>query len=148
MLLIHCPYCGEERPELEFRHAGQAHIARPANMAEISDEEFEEYFFIRQNPKGIYFERWRHIHGCARFFNAARDTVSDKFVMTYKAGEKKPSIVEPKAAAVTRAAAKPAAKATRAQATDGKAAAKQARKAPSRRAASASAASRRGARKP
>jgi sarcosine oxidase subunit delta len=41
----------------------------------------------RENPKGIAYERWRHIHGCARFFNAVRDTVSDKFVTTYKAGE-------------------------------------------------------------
>ena len=27
----------------------------------------------------------------ARFFNAVRDTVTDKFIMTYKAGEPKPS---------------------------------------------------------
>jgi sarcosine oxidase subunit delta len=93
MLLIHCPYCEEDRPELEFRNAGEAHIARPHNIAEITDEEFEQYFFIRTNPKGLHFERWRHIHGCARFFNAARDTVTDKFVMTYKMGEPKPSIV-------------------------------------------------------
>jgi sarcosine oxidase subunit delta len=92
MLLIRCPYCQEERPELEFRHAGEAHIARPANIAEISDEEFEAYFFIRSNPKGLAYERWRHIHGCARFFNAVRDTVSDKFVTTYKAGEPKPAL--------------------------------------------------------
>jgi sarcosine oxidase subunit delta len=92
MLLIHCPYCEEDRPELEFRHAGQAHLVRPANMAEISDEEFESYFFIRDNPKGLTYERWRHIHGCARFFNAVRDTITDKFVTTYKAGEKKPAL--------------------------------------------------------
>ena len=55
MLLIHCPYCDEERPELEFRGAGEAHIARPANMAEISDEEFEQFFFIRSNPKGLIY---------------------------------------------------------------------------------------------
>ncbi|MFZ2100677.1 MAG: sarcosine oxidase subunit delta [Oricola sp.] len=94
MLLIHCPYCEEERPELEFRHAGEAHIARPTDIAAISDEDFAQYFFYRDNPKGITFERWRHIHGCARFFNAARDTVSDKFVMTYKAGEPKPALAE------------------------------------------------------
>ena len=47
-------------------------IGRPANIAGISDEEFEEYFFLRDNPKGLIFERWRHIHGCGRFFNAAR----------------------------------------------------------------------------
>ena len=92
MLLIHCPYCEEERPELEFRHAGEAHIARPQNIASIPDEAFEEYFFIRSNPKGLVYERWRHIHGCARFFNAARDTVTDKFLAVYKAGEPKPDL--------------------------------------------------------
>ena len=92
MLLIRCPYCEEERPELEFRNAGEAHIARSTNMASISDDDFEKFFFIRSNPKGIIFERWRHIHGCARFFNAARDTVTDKFLTTYKAGEPKPEL--------------------------------------------------------
>lgn len=90
MLLIYCPYCEEERSELEFRGAGDAHIVRPTNMAEISDEAFEEFFFLRDNPKGIIHERWRHMHGCGRFFNAVRHTVTDKFVMTYKAGEPKP----------------------------------------------------------
>lgn len=94
MLLIHCPYCEEERPELEFRHAGEAHIARPADIANISDADFAHYFFYRDNPKGVAFERWRHIHGCGRFFNAARDTISDKFLTTYKAGEPKPDLVE------------------------------------------------------
>ncbi|HEY5818192.1 MAG TPA: sarcosine oxidase subunit delta [Mesorhizobium sp.] len=92
MLLIRCPYCEEERPELEFRHAGEAHIARATDLASISDEDFEKFFFIRSNPKGLIFERWRHVHGCARFFNAARDTVTDKFVVTYKAGEPKPDV--------------------------------------------------------
>jgi sarcosine oxidase subunit delta len=92
MLLIRCPYCDEERPELEFRHGGEAHIARPTDIAAISDDDFEKFFFIRDNLKGVVFERWRHIHGCGRFFNAARDSVSDKFFTTYKAGEKKPSI--------------------------------------------------------
>lgn len=91
MLLIHCPYCEEERPEIEFAHAGEAHIARPTNMANLTDEDFSKFFFYRDNEKGVAFERWRHTHGCARFFNAARDTVTDKFLMTYEAGEKKPS---------------------------------------------------------
>ena len=97
MLLIRCPYCEEERPELEFRHAGEAHVARPDNIADISDEEFEAFFFHRANPKGITYERWRHIHGCGRFFNAVRDTVSDRFLSTYKAGEKKPVVSGEKA---------------------------------------------------
>jgi sarcosine oxidase, subunit delta len=77
MLLIHCPYCEERLPELEFAYAGEAH----------SDAEWERYLFIRANPKGRHHERWRHIHGCGRFFNAVRNTVSDKFEVTYKAGE-------------------------------------------------------------
>ncbi len=92
MLLIHCPYCQEERPELEFRHAGEAHIARPTNMNELTEEEFAKFFYFRDNPKGVTLERWRHVHGCGRFFNAARDTISDKFLMTYKAGEAKPDL--------------------------------------------------------
>ena len=31
MLLIHCPYCDEARPEIEFAYGGEAHIARPAD---------------------------------------------------------------------------------------------------------------------
>ena len=91
MLLIHCPYCQEERPELEFANAGEAHIVRPKNMGAMSDAELEKFLFIRENPKGLSLERWRHVHGCGRFFNAIRHTVSDKFLKTYKAGEKRPS---------------------------------------------------------
>jgi sarcosine oxidase, subunit delta len=92
MLLIYCPYCQEERSELEFHGAGDAHIVRSEHIADISDEEFAEYFFMRDNVKGVTYERWRHLHGCGRFFNAARDTVSDKFLVTYKAGQPKPDL--------------------------------------------------------
>ena len=91
MLLITCPYCGQ-RPELEFRNMGEAHIARTPFSATITDEDWAEFLYLRSNPKGLIAERWRHIHGCARFFNAVRHTVSDKFVMTYKAGEPRPDL--------------------------------------------------------
>lgn len=87
MMLIHCPYCDEKRPEVEFTYGGEAHIARPADPSTLSDEEWERYLFIRANPKGRHNERWRHVFGCGRFFNAVRDTVTDKFEITYKAGE-------------------------------------------------------------
>jgi len=87
MLLIHCPYCDERRAEIEFAYAGEAHIARPVDPSVLSDEDWQQYLFIRSNPRGRHHERWRHIHGCGRFFNAVRDTVSDKFEVTYKAGE-------------------------------------------------------------
>jgi sarcosine oxidase subunit delta len=87
MLLIPCPYCDEARPEIEFAYAGEAHIARPPDPSATTDEEWERYLFIRANAKGRHHERWRHVHGCGRFFNAVRDTVTDKFETTYKAGE-------------------------------------------------------------
>lgn len=92
MLLIHCPYCDETLPELEFAYAGEAHIARPAVPSALSDEEWRDFLFIRTNARGPHYERWRHIHGCGRFFNALRDTVSDRFLTTYKAGEERPAL--------------------------------------------------------
>ena len=90
MLLIHCPYCEETLPESEFAYAGQAHVTRPG--PEASDEAWEAFLFVRENVKGPHFERWRHVHGCGRFFNAVRDTVSDKILTTYKAGEPRPDL--------------------------------------------------------
>ncbi len=79
MLLIACPYCGN-RPETEFRCGGQAHIARPSDPGSLSDEQWAEHLFVRSNPRGVHAERWNHVHGCGRWFNARRDTVSDRFL--------------------------------------------------------------------
>jgi sarcosine oxidase subunit delta len=89
MLLIPCPYCGE-RPEIEFSYGGQAHLARPQRPAELSDEQWAEYLYVRSNPRGLHAERWRHVRGCGRFFNALRDTTTDHFAATYKIGERPP----------------------------------------------------------
>lgn len=92
MLLIHCPYCEATLPELEFAYAGEAHIARPADPGSVNDETWRDYLFIRSNVKGPHFERWRHVHGCARFFNAVRDTVSDRVLTTYPMGAARPDL--------------------------------------------------------
>jgi sarcosine oxidase subunit delta len=89
MLLINCPYCGQ-RPESEFAYAGEAHIARPPDPAAVDDAAWTEFLYLRRNPKGPHAERWRHTHGCARFFNAVRDTRTDQFAATYKVGEPRP----------------------------------------------------------
>ena len=98
MLLIHCPYCDDTLPELEFAYAGEAHIARPADPMSLTDEEWRDFLFIRSNPRGLHAERWRHIHGCGRFFNALRDTVSDRFLTTYPAGHPRPDVTKLEAA--------------------------------------------------
>ncbi|MGN6818056.1 MAG: sarcosine oxidase subunit delta [Sphingomonas sp.] len=91
MLLIDCPFCGR-RPELEFSYGGEAHIDRPANPSDLSDEEWNAYLNLRTNAKGPHAERWRHTHGCARFFNALRDTRTDQFLATYQVGEPAPQV--------------------------------------------------------
>ncbi len=98
MLLIRCPHCGE-RPELEFRYGGEAHVARPADPALLDDQGWADFLYMRGNPKGWHAERWRHEHGCGRFFNAVRHTVSDRIVATYKSGEPRPDIASLEAAA-------------------------------------------------
>jgi sarcosine oxidase subunit delta len=89
MLLIACPWCGD-RPEIEFRYGGEAHIARPLDPASVDDAAWAAFLYLRSNRKGRHAERWRHEHGCGRFFNCVRDTVSDRIIATYKPGAAAP----------------------------------------------------------
>ena len=89
MLLIPCPWCGP-RPENEFRYGGQAYIERPADPASVDDADWAIYLYLRDNPQGPHAERWRHVHGCGRFLNCLRDTVSDRITATYRPGQKPP----------------------------------------------------------
>lgn len=89
MLLISCPNCGS-RPELEFRYGGEAHVVRAETPSEVPSDEWGAFLYQRTNARGVHAERWRHIHGCGRFFNALRDTRTDAFVTTYRTGEKRP----------------------------------------------------------
>ena len=91
MLLIPCPVCGP-RPEAEFTYAGEAHVARPSDPAALDDAAWAEFMYARSNPRGLHAERWRHTHGCARFFNALRDTHTDQFAVTYSAGSPRPAL--------------------------------------------------------
>ncbi len=91
MLLINCPYCGE-RDQTEFACHGEAHIARPTDTASLTDEQWGDYVFFRTNPKGIHYERWVHVHGCRRWFNAVRHTVQDEILATYEVGAPRPDV--------------------------------------------------------
>ena len=67
--------------------------ARPTPRR-CADDQWAEFLYLRTNPKGRHVERWRHVHGCARFFNCVRDTVTDKIEDTYRSGEPGPGRVE------------------------------------------------------
>lgn len=83
MLEIHCPHCGP-RAETEFRYAGEAHMVRPG--PDCDDAVWASYLYMRDNIRGEHAERWRHLHGCGQYFNAVRDTVTDRIGATYPAG--------------------------------------------------------------
>jgi heterotetrameric sarcosine oxidase delta subunit len=79
MLLIPCPWCGP-RDETEFKYGGQAGIVSPTDPDALTDEEWVEYLFLRDNPKGPFRERWYHVAGCRRWFDRTRDTFTYEFL--------------------------------------------------------------------
>ncbi len=66
----------------------------PAATETLADQEVAERLYFRTNPKGVHAERWRHVHGCGKFFNAVRDTTTDFFETTYPAGAPRPAPTE------------------------------------------------------
>ena len=83
MLILHCPYCGVDADETDLHAGGEAHLKREGPTS--SDADFEDYLFMRENPKGVHFERWRHVYGCGKWFHAARDTMTLEIFGTYTA---------------------------------------------------------------
>lgn len=83
MLVLTCPYCGVEADETELSPGGEAHLTRHGPGSD--DVEFTDYMFQRVNPKGVHFERWRHVYGCGKWFHAARCTQTLEVFGTYSA---------------------------------------------------------------
>ena len=106
MLLIDCPYCGP-RAETEFHCGGEAHVRRPDAPEAASDDAWRDYLFIRKSPRGLHLERWHHLHGCQRWFNVARDTISDTILAVYPMGSPPPAIDGADGATTGEAAAAP-----------------------------------------
>ena len=88
MLTLQCPYCGVQADETELSAGGEAHLKRFGPGSD--DEAFENYLFMRENPKGVHFERWRHSYGCGKWFLAARCTMTLEVFGTYKAQTSEP----------------------------------------------------------
>lgn len=89
MLLIPCPWCGP-RDEIEFHYGGQAHLGYPHHPGELSDAEWGDFLFMRENPKGEWAERWTHSAGCRRWFNIVRSTVDHRISGSYPMGALRP----------------------------------------------------------
>jgi len=70
--LIACPHCGL-RPREEFSVRGAA-VTRPAPEASRAD--WFAYVYLRDNPRGLHEEHWRHGAGCGRWLVVTRDTLT------------------------------------------------------------------------
>ena len=88
MLTLKCPYCGIQADESELTGGGEAHLTRYGPGS--NDDEFHDYLFMRENPKGVHFERWRHSYGCGKWFHAARCTTTLEVFGTYSAQTTEP----------------------------------------------------------
>lgn len=83
MLRLTCPICDVTGEETEFHPGGEAHLKRFGPGS--TDDDFRDYLFQRENPRGVHFERWRHQFGCGKWFHAARCTVTLEVFGTYTA---------------------------------------------------------------
>ncbi len=75
MLLIPCPWCGP-RAQIEFSYGGDATAQRPANAEGASEQAWQDYIYLRDNPRGAHEELWQHSAGCRRWFRLTRDTLT------------------------------------------------------------------------
>jgi sarcosine oxidase, subunit delta len=87
MLRIQCPYCGSTRDEDEFTYGGPYERVRPATPQEMSDQQWADYLFTRDNTRGNSLERWRHTFGCRQWFGIERNTVSHELVRVFTFAE-------------------------------------------------------------
>ena len=88
MLMINCPCCGVTAEETEFHAHGEEHLKRFGPGS--SDDDFEAYLFMRQNTKGVVFERWHHRYGCGKWFHVARCTTTLEVFGSYPAQTTEP----------------------------------------------------------
>jgi sarcosine oxidase, subunit delta len=86
---LSCPACGP-RDEIEFTWGGQAHMVRPDPMA-CTDEQWSQYLFMRDNPRGLHHERWCHTYGCGQWFHVTRDTLTHRIASVYAITDEHPS---------------------------------------------------------
>lgn len=83
---IDCPHCGE-RPVEEFTYLGDATPKRPPADESTTDDEWFDYVYLRDNPRGEMREYWHHSGGCRTWLVATRSTESHAFLGTVPAKE-------------------------------------------------------------
>ncbi|MFO1089251.1 MAG: sarcosine oxidase subunit delta [Hyphomicrobiales bacterium] len=74
-MLIRCPHCGDRLSE-EFTDLGDATKIRPTSNDPSTMDQWFDYVFIRDNPKGRHREYFQHTGGCRAWLVVERDTVT------------------------------------------------------------------------
>lgn len=77
MLRIPCPHCGP-RDHTEFTYGGDATRPRPDTGADVADEVWTAYLYLRDDPHGPHSEYWHHTLGCRMWLTVERDTTTDE----------------------------------------------------------------------
>jgi methylglutamate dehydrogenase subunit B len=72
-MLIPCPHCGT-RPVEEFTFLGDATPLRPASYDPATMEQWFDYVYLRDNPRGVYREYVHHSGGCRCWLVVTRNT--------------------------------------------------------------------------
>jgi sarcosine oxidase subunit delta len=72
-MLIPCPHCGT-RPVEEFTFLGDASVTRPTTNDPASMEQWFDYVYLRDNPRGAFDEYAHHSGGCRAWLVVSRNT--------------------------------------------------------------------------
>ncbi len=82
MLRIECPNCGLRNSQ-EFRYGGE-YNPRPAEPHEVSNQEWVDFVYMRDNKLGQVKEWWYHRFGCQIWFLVERHTYTNRIAGTYR----------------------------------------------------------------
>jgi methylglutamate dehydrogenase subunit B len=72
-MLIICPHCGK-RPVEEFTFLGDAKPKRPESTDPSTMDQWHDYLYLRDNPRGNYDEYVHHSGGCRSWMVVTRNT--------------------------------------------------------------------------
>jgi len=86
MLLIPCPWCGP-RDETEFSYGGEPQNPPSSDHHLLSDDQWADYLFMRNNVRGVHLEQWSHSAGCRRWFYVERNTVTNRISAVFEIGK-------------------------------------------------------------
>ena len=72
-MLIPCPHCGT-RPVEEFTFLGDAKPQRPTSNDPATMDQWFDFVYLRDNPRGPFDEYTHHSGGCRAWLVVTRNT--------------------------------------------------------------------------